>query len=61
MLKITGPFAIAFDDQTEKGKLKVISVTFSEEVIDQTRVVGREFQLLDKASPLTEMLRKVVG
>jgi hypothetical protein len=60
MLKVTGPFAIAFDDRSDKGKLRVISVTFSEEVIDQARVVGREFELLDRSSPLAEVLRKVV-
>lgn len=61
MLKVTGPFTIAFDDQSEPGKLKVISVTFSEEVIDQSRVVGREFQLLDSKTPHFETLRKVVA
>jgi hypothetical protein len=61
MKKISGPFAISFNSEEMDGKMKVLWVTFEEEIVPMDdRFEKRQFQLLPQGSPYVEALRKVV-
>lgn len=62
MEKVSGPFAIAFNTVEIPGKVKVLWVSFKEEVVPMDKdFEEREFRLMPQGSPYVDALRKVVA
>lgn len=62
MEKVAGPFMISADTEDMPGRVKLLFVTFHEEIVVADKAFeARSFRLLDQRSPHAEKLRQVVA